>query len=155
MKRILSLILALAMLISLVPAVSADGDVAQEYSGVTVKYGMVSGAGYDFSAEPFKSDTTKVTFADTNGFWAYHSASRAIVVDVPNEYALRIQGDVNDWVAIKIYVPKAGKYDVTLGYSFRKSSNNAAQRAGAWVLPLRRREESDPRFPPALPASSR
>ncbi|MBQ2743901.1 MAG: Ig-like domain-containing protein, partial [Oscillospiraceae bacterium] len=142
MKRVLSLILALAMLISLVPAVSADGESTQEYSGVTVKYGMVSGSGYDFSSaeSEYRADTKKVTFADTNGFWSYHSASGTISVDIPNEYALRMETVVNDWVAIKIYVPKAGKYDITLGYSFRKSSNNAAQKAGAWIVPLNNAE---------------
>ncbi len=142
MKRVLSLILALAMLISLVPAVSADGDAMQEYSGVTVKYGMVSGSGYDFSSaeSEYRADTKKVTFADTNGFWSYHSASGMISVNIPNEYALRMETVVNDWVAIKIYVPKAGKYDITLGYSFRKSSDNAAQKAGAWIVPLNNAE---------------
>ncbi|MBE6964872.1 MAG: Ig-like domain-containing protein [Ruminococcaceae bacterium] len=142
MKRFLSTLLALALIISLVPAVFAEDTTTEtemEYSGITVKYGMVSGAGYNFNDTAIGEDLTKVTFDDTNGFWKYNSKATNRVFSVQNSYCIYYNALVGDWVAIEIYVPRKGKYDIVLNHGYMKDSSTtagAAQQAGMWILPL-------------------
>ncbi len=140
MKRFLSTLLALALIISLVPAAFAEDtttETGMEYSGITVKYGMVKSDGYDLSVEPFRNDVKQVDFDVTNGFWSYYlSSNESNAITIPNDYALKIEASEGEWTALEIYVPKKGKYDITLGYSSRKTGNKAADNAAMWILPL-------------------
>ena len=143
MKRFLSTLLALALIISLVPAAFADDSATEtgmEYSGITVKYGMVSGAGYEFvvtSSKVTGTDMKQVFFEDTNGFWSYHSKSaQSRAITAVNDTCLKMIAVEGDWVALKINVPREGKYDILLDYSHRKKGDNGAEKAGMWIFPL-------------------
>lgn len=153
MKKVLSIILALAMLISLVPSVFADGtegETAQEYSGITVKYDFTKfeGAGVDVSA--------KVDYSKTYEFWKFRArggtkvsgggtSTRTVTVASQNE-CLQVVARANwdtdnqnavtytktDWVAFEVKVPKAGMYEVTLNnYAYGQKAGTV----GVWILP--------------------
>lgn len=111
-------------------------DVGAAYSGVTVKYGFGRDAGYGFANGDSLLD---IKFANTKGFWQIYERSNNWAFDVVNGYCAYFTSRVDDWIALEIYVPKKGKYDVTLNYGFMKeasTSANAAQEAGMWILPL-------------------
>ncbi|MBQ6698925.1 MAG: Ig-like domain-containing protein, partial [Oscillospiraceae bacterium] len=129
MKRFLSMLLAMAMLISILPAVSADGAAEPEYSGATVIY----------TAAGLASNTHlgSIDYNMTNGFWQYYSASSALNANfkiTSSRIAMTVK--VNNWVALEIYVPKAGKYDVKLSYGQMKNTTQSTNNGSIWILPL-------------------
>ncbi|MBQ2743904.1 MAG: Ig-like domain-containing protein [Oscillospiraceae bacterium] len=140
------MILALALIISLVPSVFADDtetETDMEYSGITVKYNFAKSAGYDFNADgsEFKSNIKEVKFNNTSGFWEYYSAlsldqKTPRAVSVKNGYSLYFNAFVGDWFALAINVPKNGRYDLSFGHHERKTGDSGAQSAGVWILPL-------------------
>ncbi len=146
MKRFLSTLLALALIISLVPAAFADDSATEtgmEYSGITVKYNFAKSAGYNFFADEseFKSNIKEVKFNNTSSFWEYYSAlsldqKTPRAVSVKNEYSLYFNAYVGDWFALAINVPKNGRYDLRFGYYERKTGDAGAKSAGVWILPL-------------------
>ena len=152
MKKFLSMILAMAMLISLVPSVFADGtegDAAQEYSGITVKYDFTKFEGAEVDA------SAKVDYSKTFGFWEFRTrggkkatgggtSSRNVVKSANGhlQVVARVNWDTDnqnavtyantDWVAFEITVPKAGLYDVTLN---NVSYGLQGGTVGLWILP--------------------
>lgn len=146
MKKILALILALCMIMTLAPAAFAAGATTetQEYSGITVKYDFTNFKG---AVVYNKNDSTTwengnvknvVDYLKSYGFWIYHSRyggnPSGRVCQVKSESWLYLQAAVGDWVAFEINVPKAGKYDISLEHGIYTSS--AADAAGMWILPL-------------------
>ena len=117
MKKLLSIILALTMLTSLLPAVSADGAAEPEYSGTTVIYSTAGLAS--------NTHLGSIDYNMTNGFWQYYSASSALNANFKiTSSRIQMAVKVNNWVALEIYVPKAGKYDVKLSYGQMKTLLN-------------------------------
>jgi len=120
MKRLLSLILAISMMISLFPTISATG--ITEMSGIKVVYDISSYVGVrnDLSV-PFSS----LTYEKTKGFWAYAANRRQFYswtengkdnITTSGEDLNWVNGkgiairDRNNWWAIKINVPESGYY---------------------------------------------
>ena len=131
MKKLLSMILALAMLVSLVPAAFANDTETQAYSGVTVRYDLT----LNKSNGTYLSD---ISYDLSNGFWARYSTSATI----SNNYGitssrLRLATTNGNWVALEINVPKAGKYDVKMTYTrMYKDNSYATENGKVWILPL-------------------
>jgi len=134
MKRILSLLLAISMMISLLPAVSA-GETETEYTspGITVKYdfsGYLDTAGTISGAEGFGGKGYPgITFDSSDGFFEYaaHKYNGKYSWDGADKYpdgsyvkfrrssgsdrnGLQINASKEAWFALKIYVPKSGIY---------------------------------------------
>ena len=104
------------------------------YSGITVAYGTYSGPGYEFARGVDWPST--VTYELTRNFWQWHSSSVSqnggSRADFNWNYGIQIPAGKNDWTAIEINVPKAGKYEVLLEYGSAKSSG--AAETGVWIL---------------------
>ncbi len=134
MKRLLSLILALAMAISLLPAVTATEAEAEYTSpGITVKYDFSK---YIDGAETLDGEAgfggkgyNGITYDGSNGFFAYAASkyNGKYSWNGANNYpdgsyvkfrrstgsdrnGLQINASKNAWFALKIYVPKSGIY---------------------------------------------
>jgi len=120
MKRFLSIVLALAMLITFIP--SAFAEEAAE-SGVRVKYvfnySLSKPAGY--SAEKFvdNAKTSGIAYEDTVGFFEWVAPEGGFT----NNGAVGTYGDIaaNSYAAVKVYVPKSGSYNLTYTYHKRTS----------------------------------
>ncbi|MBQ2743037.1 MAG: Ig-like domain-containing protein [Oscillospiraceae bacterium] len=137
MKKVLSIILALALIISLVPSVFADGtegETAQEYSGITVKYDFTK-----FEGAAVDVNTKTVTNYNTSyGFWKFRAAGNSRVAEIlsfeeteqtvnyvkystNNTVDNETPGDNNKnlkdfYIAYEINVPKSGKYELELKF---------------------------------------
>lgn len=143
MKKVLSIILATAMLISLIPAVFAADTEAE--TGIKIVY--------DFTDEDvindklpkktgettatYQLDPTVFTYDTTNGFWEYAEDSNVNpLIQSRLDSGVRINTTYHSfqvvggattgayWVAFKIYVPKTGTYalDTTVNYANTKSN---------------------------------
>lgn len=135
MKRLLSTILALAMLISLVPtafATDTTTETEMDYSGITVKYNWGQCDVYTLTG----LNPANITFNDTKGFWDFYSALALGSNSTVTSGRLKLIGDVNNWVALEIYVPKAGRYNVLHDYGRMKAKQYGTDKAGLWILPL-------------------
>ena len=126
MKRTLSLILALAMIISMVPVISAESP------GVTVIY--------DPSKLDYNINIADIDYSLTNSFYQYHSRKSNWE---PTHGNFRINGDpkkgmlvyhhtAGDWYAMELNVPAAGEYDVTIECIKR---TYGANKAYIYILP--------------------
>jgi|GEM_PF-2559592 len=113
-KTLLSMVLAIAMVISLMPMSFAAGE-----SGITIKYDITG-----------KMDTTKTFTAcyndiTTNGLFSY---AADILNDTAKNYRIKFGGTGaielynGSWIIFEINVPVAGKYDVKI--------NNRVNKAG-------------------------
>ena len=130
MKRILSLILAVSLLIPLFPSVSAEE--APELSGVKLVYN-ISGSMANSSAK-----FSDFKYAKNHKMWEYAANRRSAYswasggTDVPpssgSHFAYRsgrgiaIRSDYNNWWAIKINVPKTGYYQPYAYYGTYKNN---------------------------------
>ncbi|MBQ6697777.1 MAG: S-layer homology domain-containing protein, partial [Oscillospiraceae bacterium] len=132
MKRFLSLILAMVMLISLIPAYAAP---AEGGSGITVKYDFTN-----FDGVAVDVNTKTVTDYNTSyGFWKFRAAGhgRTAAIQSVADYTTKqstsyvhystnttlvnaenLTGNnaKDSYIAYEIYVPEAGNYDITLEY---------------------------------------
>jgi len=137
MKKLLSLILAVCMVISIAPAALAteatEGDAT--LSGVTVEYDIKSilakggnstgaAANWGNSAIP----ASDFSYPATNGFFQYvgNSANTATVIDLStikwNSGGLYLKKSA--WWAFKIYVPADGMYTPKVTYGHKASDSN-------------------------------
>ncbi len=150
MKRFLSTLLALALIISLVPAAFADDaatETGMEYSGITVKYDFTKfeGAAVDYSVR----DEVK-SYDTTYGFWKFRTrggkgtTTRPVAVkDLTTYPCIYVQARTNasggvitfeetDFVAFEVNVPKTGKYDVSVNNVLDGRNGGTI---GVWILP--------------------
>ena len=144
MKKLLSIILATAMLISLIPAVFA----ADTETGIKVVYNFVDETTFAKKEEytytikgeqktAYKIDATLFTYAASKGFWEYAENSTGDkIIKSAQTSGVRFNTSYNSfqvvggattgayWVAFKIYVPKTGTYalDTTVNYAGTKSN---------------------------------
>lgn len=100
-------------------------------SEIKAVYRMNSGEGYDFAKEGVLPENVK--YADTNGFWQWHSAGLSEEASFDVMGFVNVPSKVNEWVAFEVNIPKAGKYDVTLEHGSSKTAG--ASRAGMWIIP--------------------
>ncbi|MBE6911912.1 MAG: hypothetical protein E7473_05250 [Ruminococcaceae bacterium] len=125
-KKLLSLILAITMIATLLPAMALSAGAAD------VGYTLT----YDFGLSGNVATKTNVTtyddYSETNGRWKY--ADKATGVGTVQTYisshastgqgaAVEIKAmDINQWAAFRIYVPVDGDYKATLKYTRRNAS---------------------------------
>ncbi len=100
-------------------------------SGISVTYRINSGVGYNFAEDSIAPDA--VRYSDTNNFWQWHSSGAEQSASFDADYGINIPAKQNEWIALEINVPKAGKYDITLEHGSSKTAG--AVRAGMWILP--------------------
>ncbi len=134
MKKLLSIFLATAMLISLIPAVFAADTEAK--AGIKVVYDFtnteiidteVLKSSIDKSGKTvYELDPTVLTYAASNGFWEYEENSRGINPIKSSGTGIRINTDhcsfqvsantaeTNYWIALRLNVPKDGDYKVDI-----------------------------------------
>ena len=111
MKRLISLILVLAMAISLLPTMSFAAE-----EGEIITYSLVP------NGETDKGKTIDTfDYTSTNNMWEYFGASNNVETitgyDSRCGYYLKVSGAVGTWVAIKINIADAGKYNIAYNYS--------------------------------------
>ncbi len=122
-KRIISLVLALCMVLSLVPS----GVLATDKSNVAVKYAL-SGLLYDFRAggESGITGDNKDYFGyeSTNNFYeiAAISANVKTIAGADDPKCALIELPTNEWVVFEINVPTAGAYKLRINNSFHNNS---------------------------------
>ncbi|MBE6965248.1 MAG: hypothetical protein E7441_04355 [Ruminococcaceae bacterium] len=137
MKKLLSMVLALAMILSLIPAAfAAEGETgAQEYSGITVKYDFTK-----FEGAVDKADAKEIvsSYDKSYGLWKYSTSGHTRAVPLKQvtdqktgSFALCVNYGTNNTIdndakgttstaekdfyfAYEIYVSKSGKYDIIL-----------------------------------------
>ncbi|MBQ2839844.1 MAG: hypothetical protein IJE70_00680 [Oscillospiraceae bacterium] len=131
-KKILSIILAISMIMSLVPVISASAEGEAPYQLV-----------YDFkNIDGYEKDqklTEDIGFTQTDGTWAFHSWNGLdgdTVTYKPN-YGIEIKSDsVGDYFAVKINVPYGGDYIPSLTYYELDTKDDAKYvAADVYVLP--------------------
>ncbi|MBQ7119810.1 MAG: Ig-like domain-containing protein, partial [Oscillospiraceae bacterium] len=125
MKKLLSLILAIALVLSLVPAVFAAEGEATEKTELRIKYdilGAVKKLGVSWESSvgvdgekrvPF----TNIDFALTDGFFSFKDSSCGIFTghsELNYNNICGFQISSNDWIEFDIYVPKAGTYTMEM-----------------------------------------
>ncbi len=127
MKKLLSIILATAMLISLIPAVFAADTGAE--AGIKVVYDFKSDKFADLVNDTDTAatlDLNELTYAESKGFWKY-AASSMEPKDTLGKKTTGFRADSSGyiyvmaspttpqyWIAVKIDVPKQGNYDISL-----------------------------------------
>ena len=133
MKRLLAMILALAMLVTLVPVAFATGEATNEPAGITVVYNFKAFEGSADSGTISKA----IEYDDTYGFWMWRkNYSRDITMkSVHLQYNVR--NDINNsasdmdeddfFLAFEIDIPVSGLYDVTLNNRTYKSYGATAK----------------------------
>jgi len=130
MKRLLSFILAAVMALSLMPisfATEQNKLAEEKTTDITLLYDMCK---LDVVAASDNA-LSEITYAETGGFWRYHSMQKPNKnVNVRNG-ALQITKD-NAWVAIGIYVPVAGEYSIELAYTTYRQHGAIG---GMYILP--------------------
>ncbi len=136
MKRLLSLIVALSMLISLIPVVSAtETTESYEPAGIKITYDL---AGYlndaALGAEVTNDGFKTIDYINSNGFFEFAAANYGVAAYswLDNEYTyltekpnagfeiktggLQLVGKRTPWFALKINVPKRGLYTPKVNY---------------------------------------
>ncbi len=113
-KRLLSVIIVLSMLISMVPAVSAESaDPVVGDSGVTVKYTVAGGEEYGNYTDAADGVFEVDTYAGTNGLWTYDSVIGSSQRNVRHRNAYIVNEMSGGSIVIRINVPKGGDYTWT------------------------------------------
>lgn len=126
LKKLLGVILAAAMVLSLFPATAfATGEVA-ENANVKIVYGTWAAGNGDYFSDISLTNYPKDTYMSTgydlsNGFFRYAGCKVSDSADfnkapyaTASSLYMRIYSKVGQWKALAFYVPKAGTYDVTL-----------------------------------------
>ena len=119
MKRIISLILALSMLISLVPAIAADGD------GITIVYdfgGDMLAQGMTYENRTNAPKLTVLDYTYTNGFYDFVGGSTD---GYGGSSTMRYRGKNIEFAdglyySIEVYVPKTGVYGMVVNHGISK-----------------------------------
>ncbi len=127
MKRFLSTLLALAMLISLVPAVFADGTETATEKGVRILYSVGTDSTSVTSTEPYAYLITP-DYITTNGFYDFYDTNQNIS-EAGTDIRTRtksLQLSNRRAVVYEVYIPVAGNYTMEMynsTYAAAKSAN--------------------------------
>ncbi len=129
-KKILSIILAISMIVSLVPVISASAEGETPYQLV---YDFRNIDGYSGNVI---EDLNDITYAKTEGTWAFDSSSGDSVEHKVN-YGIEIKSNSGgDYFAVKINVPYAGDYVPTLKYmELNTGAEGTYAKADVYILP--------------------
>ena len=124
MKKILSLILAIAMIISILPVVSAEDTGVVSYTYAFTNGSWLERGNTSTQARTLKNNAFK-TEALTDAEWAYLGSGTSkfigragtnlynMVVGNFNSAATRVIAEnAGEWIAFKVEVPTTGKYTV-------------------------------------------
>ncbi len=137
MKKILSLILAIVMLISLFPAVSASDAELASYTYTFTNASWLERGNTSTQARTLKNNTfTTETLTDTE--WAYLGSGTSAVIGHPsaNTYNMAvgnfngvasrvIAANAGEWIAFKVEVPAKGKYTVDVkSYLYKDATSD-------------------------------
>ncbi len=142
MKRLLAMLLTLAMVLSMLPAAfTADGDAANEKSGITVKYDFTKYEGMPTEKSARVTVNTPIKYTETNGFWEYNrvnaqnlearvlSSGATLVQATPVADITNSEGSETPdkfFAAFHVKVPVSGWYDITLhNYQFGQKGASA------------------------------
>ena len=125
MKRLLSLILALSLVISLMPAIFAEegGEATQQDAGITITYNVTKNFGaWNKQAVQFAD----FTYESNNGLWEYYGNTNGLPT-IDNSVTMNWSGTTgmqmrSGWWAIKIIVPKSGVYTPKVEYRAYKEA---------------------------------
>jgi len=117
MKRFFSALLVLCLLFGFVPVMGASASEAEaSKSGITIVFDYASQmplvTGNDAASE---ATMQKFTFDSSNGLWAY-AAYHGSDVRYRNKSVIQL-AEKTYWVAMEIYVPKSGLYDIEQKYT--------------------------------------
>ncbi len=116
MKRILSVVLAICMTVALLPQISSSVSAEAAASGIEIHYPISSALAYDTDATP--PTNIKYASADSKGRIEWHSSTSSVSGGISwGTYALSAHLKEGEYAALKIRVPKAGKYTVTQQYA--------------------------------------
>lgn len=143
MKRFLSIILALAMTLTLIPAVSANGET--ETDGITIEYKTAFAKNvtspaldqYDYIKTGGRLEYFGSTTSNTGVTIGYRNFTAAPTEIVSIGY-FNLAKD-KEWWAYKIRVPRAGTYKASLDYAERQGSGDAL--ASMYILPKKIAED--------------
>ncbi len=124
MKKILSILIAISLIISMIPAAFAAGE-STDMSGVKVTYNLKTFV-WNNKANVESDGYSYINYANTNGFYefaasrhgggySWNSFANALKPNsyfAVNQYAgFLAKADESDkWFALKVYVPVAGEY---------------------------------------------
>ncbi len=114
MKRFLSLVISICMLVSFLPQIP----MASATEGLTIKYdigGFMSENRFKYNSATH--DMNDMTFESTDGFFEFFKASSGegkINSSKLNFRTKNVQLGSGSWVAMKIYVPVAGTYTMKM-----------------------------------------
>ncbi|MBE6912273.1 MAG: hypothetical protein E7473_07095 [Ruminococcaceae bacterium] len=115
MKRFISALLAICMVCSFVPTISAE-TTGTEKSGITIVYDYASQfpikTGNDYASV---ETMEKFTFDTSHGLWSYAEYYGGDV-RYRNKSVIQLEKG-NYWVALEIYVPKSGTYNIEQKYT--------------------------------------
>ncbi|MBR2180991.1 MAG: Ig-like domain-containing protein, partial [Oscillospiraceae bacterium] len=117
MKKVLSLILAIAMIATFIPAVSAaEGDLVDATGKMTIKY--------NFEQVPSGTTDTNVTswykFENTNGFFE-HRATTCKPRVITNGIRLQRKTGKGEYSIFRVWLPEGGDYDVYVDWEAGKN----------------------------------
>ena len=121
MKKAISIILALAMMIGMLPAISAGE------ADLTLVYDMV----YDGATDGASIEA--ITYSDTNDTWKFAGkhANAATITSNTKGHGTNAFLAVNQWWAITLKIPTAGAYDLSLNHSVGSVSGDVGVYFGA------------------------
>ncbi len=125
MKKFLSMVLALALIISLVPSVFADGE-TETQKGAKILYSVGTDAYAITSEEPYAYLTTP-DYITTNGFYDFYDTNQNISTsgtEIRKRYN-SLQLSNNRAVVYEVYIPVAGNYTMEMYNSIYSSAKFA------------------------------
>ena len=120
MKRLLSMLLAIALVVGMIPAVFAtEGEATQQDAGITITYDVTKNFG------TWNNQTVQFadfTYEANNGLWEYVAnsknlltADKSVTINWSGTDGMQMR-DSGNWWAIKIIVPKSGVYTPKINY---------------------------------------
>ncbi|MBQ9985947.1 MAG: hypothetical protein IJP38_06525 [Oscillospiraceae bacterium] len=92
---------------------------AVPYSDATVKYSV------ELDSYDAGNTMTAVKFAETSGFWAFEDMYGEPPITRNTNYGIQVIPNAGNWWAMRIYVPKAGSYDLKFNHGVNTSAGVA------------------------------
>ncbi|MBQ2741888.1 MAG: Ig-like domain-containing protein [Oscillospiraceae bacterium] len=87
--------------------------------------------GYSFTSDT--TDPATVTYADTNGYWRWIEGPSGMKFH--DNLGLWKGMTAGQYVAVGIYIPAAGRYNINYQYGTRSVANSPSTDSSLWILP--------------------
>ncbi len=127
MKKILSILIAISLIISILPIAFADGETAGENNYKFVYDFNISREGSSSNVIYLKN---KTNITDTFNMWEWLDASASSVSNNVRlwgkSWRIRTTGGAGTWFALKIIVPVTGTYNITYNYCETSSGSTSS-----------------------------